>query len=384
MTIEPLKILHTYKVYRGDLEGGVPSVISVLSRESRESIDNRVLVARTRGRFRRETIDGTPVEAVGSLGTLFSTPLAPSYPFALRRRALDFDIVVHHAPFPLADLAISRLSSRVGLVVFWHADITTYPQLLMLLAPAITRTLDRADRIIVADQSSIDNSRFLQPFRAKCVVAPYGIDIDYWSCCSSQEKTKADELRRKYPRLILALGRLVPYKGFAVLIEALKAVEGQLVLIGEGALRSELEKMAANSGVSDRVTFLGTISDSEVKSYLHAAQVLAFPSVTQAEAFGLVQLQAMAAGLAIINTTLPTAVPHIARHNLEALTIAPNDPSALASALTEVLRDPSLASRLGQSGRRRAKDLYDQKTFMRRVKSIYFDVLGRSEPNLVR
>jgi glycosyltransferase involved in cell wall biosynthesis len=378
MTTEPLKILHTYKVYRGDLEGGVPSVISVLSRESRESIDNRVLVARTRGRSRSETIDGMPVEAVGSLGTLFSTPLAPTYPFALRRRALDFDIVVHHAPFPLADLAISRLSNRVGLVVFWHADITTYSQLRRLVSPAITRSLQRADRIIVADQSSIDNSRFLQPFRAKCVVVPYGIDIDYWSSCSPQEITKAEILRRTHPRLILALGRLVPYKGFAVLIEALKSVEGDLVLIGEGGLRNDLERMAVQFGVSDRVSFLGFVSDSEVKSYLHAARVLAFPSVTRAEAFGLVQLQAMAAGLPIVNTALPTAVPHVARHNLEALTIPPNDPSMLASALNEVLGDSALASRLGRSGQMRAKTLYDQKNFIGRMKNIYLDVLGRS------
>ena len=378
MTTEPLKILHTYKVYRGDLEGGVPSVISVLSRESRESIDNRVLVARTRGRFRRETIDGMPVEAVGSLGTLFSTPLAPTYPFALRRRALDFDIVVHHAPFPLADLAISRLSNRIGLVVFWHADITTYSQLRRLVSPAIIRSLQRADRIIVADQSSIDNSRFLQPFRAKCVVVPYGIDIDYWSCCSPEEITKAELLRRKHPRLILGLGRLVPYKGFAVLIEALRQVEGDLVLIGEGALRNDLERMAVEFGVSDRVSFLGFVSDSEVKSYLHAAKVLAFPSVTQAEAFGLVQLQAMAAGLPIVNTLLPTAVPHVARHNLEALTVPPNDPGMLASALSEVLGDFSLASRLGRSGQMRAKDLYDQWNFIGRMKNIYLDILGRS------
>jgi glycosyltransferase involved in cell wall biosynthesis len=378
MTTEPLKILHTYKVYRGDLEGGVPSVISVLSRESRESIDNRVLVARTRGRFRRETIDGMPVEAVGSLGMLFSTPLAPTYPFALRRRALDFDIVVHHAPFPLADLALSRLSNRVGLVVFWHADITTYSQLRRLVSPAITRSLQRADRIIVADQSSIDNSRFLQPFRAKCVVVPYGIDIDYWSCCSPEEITKAEILRRKHPRLILGLGRLVPYKGFAVLLEALRKVEGDLVLIGEGALRNDLERMAVEFGVSDRVSFLGFVSDSEVKSYLHAAKVLAFPSVTQAEAFGLVQLQAMAAGLPIVNTLLPTAVPHVARHNLEALTVPPNDPGMLASALSEVLGDFSLASRLGRSGQMRAKDLYDQWNFIGRMKNIYLDILGRS------
>ena len=376
MTTRPLKILHTYKVYRGDLEGGVPSVISVLSRESRQSIENYVLVARTRGRFRRETIDGTPVEAVGSLGTLFSTPLAPTYPFTLSRRAPDFDIVVHHAPFPLADLSISRLSDRIGVVVFWHADVTTYSQLRWAVVPAITRSLERADRIIVADQSAITNSRYLQPFRAKCVVVPYGIDIGYWSSCSPQEIARAEIVRSKHPRLILAVGRLVPYKGFAVLIEALKHVEGNLVVIGEGRLRNDLEKMAVEFGVSDRVSFLGFASNSEVKSHLHAARVLAFPSVTQAEAFGLVQLQAMAAGLPIVNTALPTAVPRVARHNLEALTIPPNDSGKLASALNEVLGDPSLANRLGRSGKKRAKDLYDQENFICRMRTIYLDILG--------
>ncbi|HTF70339.1 MAG TPA: hypothetical protein VK638_47450, partial [Edaphobacter sp.] len=86
----------------------------------------------------------------------------------------------------------------------------------------------------------------------------------------------------------------------------------------------------------------------------------------------------MAAGLPIVNTLLPTAVPHVARHNLEALTVPPNDPGMLASALSEVLGDFSLASRLGRSGQMRAKELYDQWNFIGRMKNIYLDILGRS------
>ncbi|OSI78143.1 glycosyl transferase family 1 [Bradyrhizobium canariense] len=377
MTTEPLKILHLYKVYRGDLEGGVPSIISVLSRES--SHHNSVLVARTRGVRRREIIDGTPVEALGSLGTLFSTPLAPGYPFVLRRRATDFDIVVHHAPFPLADLAISRLPDRIGLVVFWHADIATHSGLQWVVASSITRSLERADRIVVADQSTIDNSRFLRPFRTKCVVIPYGIDINYWSHCSTDEAAKAEILRRNHPRLILALGRLVPYKGFAVLIDALRQVEGALAIIGQGSLRRKLEILAADLGVTNRVFFLGALSDSEVKTYLHASRVLAFPSVTRAEAFGLVQLQAMAAGLPVVNTALPTAVPHVARHGLEALTVPPNDSPCLATALNQILKDTALAARLGQSGKIRANQIYNQTEFLRGMQTIYFEVLSRAK-----
>lgn len=378
MMIEPLRVLHTYKVYRGDLEGGVPSVISVLCRESRRTVDNRVLVARVLGCSRRQTINGTPVEAVASLGTFFSTPFAPTYPFALRRRGPNFNIVVHHAPFPLADIYLSRLPNHVRLVVFWHADPASYSRLQPFIAPAITRSLRRADQIIVADKSTITNSDFLQPFSAKCVVVPYGIDVDYWSTCSPQEMKKAESLRKAYPRLIVALGRLVTYKGFDVLIEALRQVDGNLVLIGEGKQRNKLERLAAEAGLSRRICFVGAISDSEVKSYLHAASVLAFPSVTRAEAFGLVQLQAMAAGLPVVNTALPTAVPNVARNDREALTVPPNDPNVLADALNRVLRDSSLALRLGQSGQFRAKRLYDQEQFIRRVRGIYLDLLAEA------
>lgn len=377
--IKPLKVLHTYKVYQSDLEGGVPSVISVLSRESRRCVDNQVLVARVLGRFRRETIKGTPVEAVGSLGTIFSTPIAPTYYFALRRRARNFDIVLHHAPFPLADAYLARLPKHVRLIIFWHADPASYSRLQRLVGPAMTRSLRRADQIIVADRSMITNSRFLQPFSAKCAVIPYGIDVDYWSACTPQEMERAKRLRTRFPRLIVALGRLVPYKGFEVLVRAMKHVDGSLVLIGEGKQRDRLNRLATELGVWDRIKFAGAIPDAEVKSYLHAARVFAFPSVTRAEAFGLVQLQAMAAGLPIVNTALNSAVPHVARNDREALTVEPNDENVLANALNRLLNDPSLALRLGQSGKLRAKHLYDQDTFIKRIRAIYSDLTADRE-----
>ena len=115
--------------------------------------------------------------------------------------------------------------------------------------------------------------------------------------------------------MILAIGRLVPYKGFASLLQALRGLAGEAVIIGEGPLLQDLRKLALELGVSDRVTFKGRLEPGEIKTHLHAARVLAFPSTTAAEAFGLVQLEAMASGLPIVNTTLPTAVPKIARHD---------------------------------------------------------------------
>ncbi|HWW47023.1 MAG TPA: glycosyltransferase [Xanthobacteraceae bacterium] len=371
-----LKILHTYKIYRPDIDGGIPYAIAMLCRFSSVMVSNAILVARRFGASKRYRQNGVPVEAVWSLGTLFSTPVAPNYPFAWVARARDADVVVHHAPFPLTDFVTGLMPPRVALVVFWHAEIVGYGALRRLVAPAIRRTLARADRIVVSDQSIIDRSSFLQPFGSKCVVVPYGIDVGFWRHCTAAEAGTAQDIRSRHPRMIAAVGRLVSYKGFDVLIRAMKDVDGHLMLIGEGPLDASLKQLAANIGVSDRVTFAGRLTETEVKSHLHAARMLAFPSVTIAEAFGIVQLEAMAAGLPIVNTALPTAVPVIARHEREALTVAPGDALQLSAALTRLLDDEALAARLGAAGQERAIDEYSEARFLCRMKAVYDDAVA--------
>jgi rhamnosyl/mannosyltransferase len=333
------------------------------------------MVARHKGPSRIYQLDGVFVEAVASFGTLFSTPLAPTFPLALLNRAANCDIVVHHAPFPLADVAVYRLPAHVGLIVYWHADIVGFPLLKKLVTPAIRATLRRADRIIIADQSNIDSAELIREFAGKCAIIPYGADVGSWSTCTAEEAEAAADLRKRHPRMILAIGRLVPYKGFAVLLQALARIDGHLVLVGEGPLEPELRSLAGDLGISNRVTFTGRLAASEMKPQFHAARVLALPSVTTAEAFGIVQIEAMAAGLPVVNTGLPTAVPQIARHEHEGLTVPPSDVAALAAALGRILDDPMLAERLGRAGQFRAQSEYSEQVYMSRIRTVYEDVL---------
>ena len=161
------KVLHAYKVFPPDVDGGIPSAIATLCASTTQGFSNSVLVARSRGLGRCYQADDTPVEAVTSLGTFFSTPVAPSYPIAFLKRGSSSDIVVHHAPFPLTDLVAPLLAKNVSLIVYWHADITTYPLLKKIVKPAILRTLNRADKIIVSDSSMIACLRHIADFRGK-------------------------------------------------------------------------------------------------------------------------------------------------------------------------------------------------------------------------
>lgn len=371
-----MRILHAYKIYRPDIEGGIPAVISSLAQTSDPAISHSILCARRRGSARRYDVDGVPVEAVASLGTLFSTPLAPAYIPVFIRRACAADVVVHHAPLPLNDAAILLgLPDSVALIVYWHADIIGYAMLKRLVSPLIRRVLARADRIVVSGQPMIDHSEFLRPHAAKCVVMPYGMDLGYWRALDADERQKAEDMKRAAPRHIVSLGRLVGYKGYEVLIRAMRDIEGQATIIGEGPLLPDLQQLATELGVADRVRFAGRLERSEIRQLFHAAQVFAFPSVTEAEAFGIVQVEAMAAGLPIVNTSLATTVPFVARHDLEALTVAPGDAKALAMALNRILDKPTLAQRLGEAGQARALSEFDQPVFRARMAAVYGDAL---------
>jgi glycosyltransferase involved in cell wall biosynthesis len=134
-------------------------------------------------------------------------------------------------------------------------------------------------------------------------------------------------------------------------------------------------EIAKKLNVSDRFFLVGHQERDNMKLLLHAAQAFAFSSVSTAESFGIAQLEAMAAGLPIVNTALPTAVPHVARHEIEGLTVPPADANALAGALAKLLDDNELAMRLGRAGRARAEELFSRETFLSRMKELYEETI---------
>jgi len=239
--------------------------------------------------------------------------------------------------------------------------------------------LARADKIVVSGTAMIENSELLKPYAAKCVVIPYGIDLEYWRDLDAADTAEIDEVKRQHPRHIVALGRLVSYKGFDVLVRAMRDVDAWLTIIGEGRQHEELKQLATKLGVADRIQFAGRLSRQEIKILFYSANVLAFPSVNDAEAYGIVQAEAMATGLPIVNTLLPTTVPWVARHDQEALTVPPNDPIAFANALNAILDQPDLAGRLSASASNRATNEFAEDVFRARMSEVYNQAVRASE-----
>jgi rhamnosyl/mannosyltransferase len=373
----PLRVLHAFKVYAPEIVGGIPEVIRTLAAGLAPDCESRLLVARLRGRGRSDSTAGLPVRRVASLGTHLSMPLAPTYPAWLWSAARRADLVAAHSPFPLIDLSVALwFPARTALVVHWHSEIVGQRFLLPAVAPLIRRALDRADRIIVSNEAIIRQSPFLRPLEAKCRVVPFGIDIAALTTLDRAERESVVALRCRHPRLVLAVGRLVRYKGFEALIEAMRAVDGELVLVGAGTLQPALRRQAAAADVADRVHFAGQASPGELKCLLHACRVFALPSISANETFAIAQLEAMACGRPVVNTRLPTGVPWVARHGSEALTVAPGSVPELAAALGRLLDDEALAAALGQAGAERARHLFGLEGFLAGTLAAYREAVA--------
>ena len=371
-------MLHIFKIYYPDLFGGTLTVIRDICAALKESFSFSALVCTASGGARTIDVNGVPVERVRSFGDFLSLPIAPAYPWRLWRRMPRHDLCVLHAPFPLADLVLGfGFGRRQPFVVHWHADITTRSALRPFVEPFIRRTLRRASAIVVSDEVLARETPMLREFADKCRVVPFGLDVEKY-IVPEAERAAIARAKRQNPNVVLACGRLVPYKGFDVLIRAAALGDFTIWIVGAGREQERLEKLAAELGVQHRVRLLGAVSDEHLIRLLHVAEVFVLPSVTDAETFGLAQLEAMAAGLPIVNTALNTAVPTVARHGLEALTVPPRDPVKLAHAVTTLLRDPETRRRFGEAGQRRAAVCYSSQMFKSNIEDVYFEAMSRA------
>jgi glycosyltransferase involved in cell wall biosynthesis len=332
--------------------GGMESHLATLCRAVADEVDVRVIVSNHGPATVREQLDGVPVTRVGTPLTLAASAVSPG--MAREIRDSGAEVVHFHHPNPTAVLAYLASGIRAPLVVTYHSDIVRQRLLGALFAPVLHHFLRRAHAVIASSPDYAASSAVLRRHAARVRVIPFGIETDAFT---RPDAAQVAAFRAAWgERVVLGVGRLVYYKGFEHLVRALAAVPATLVLVGSGPLAERLRVVAAEAGVADRVHFAGAVPD--LAPYYGAADVFVLPAVARSEAFGLVQLEAMAAGLPVVNTRIPSGVPFVSPHGETGLTVPPGDPAALAAALRTLLDDAPLRRRLGEAARARVRERF--------------------------
>ncbi len=373
-----MRVLHIYKDY-APVVGGIENHIRLLAEAQQAAgIDAQVLVTNTTSRTERSVIGGVPVTKAGRWLNISSAPVGPAFYPLLRQLEQGIDIAHAHLPYPPGELGHLWLGRSRRLVLTYHSDIVRQKVLGALYAPFLWATLRKADLIAVASPAYAQSSRFLAAFPEKHRIIPFGVNLADFAPTPAVMQAAA-ELRQRFAPdrpLLLFVGKLRHYKGLDVLIRGLPQTDAHLLVIGSGMLAAEWQQLARQTGVADRVTFWGERPDADKIAALHAADLFVLPSTNRAEAFGIVLIEALAAGTPLISTELHTGTSYVNRHEITGLVTPPNDPAALAAAINRLTHDDALRRRMAAAALTRAHTEFDQTTMVARVQALYAEALA--------
>ena len=245
-----------------------------------------------------------------------------------------------------AALMVCRLFTRAKTILTCQSTNTTF----------LVRTMHRfPHRITVI--SSVLQQRAERFGRGDAVRIPNGLRLS------------AIPQREKILGRMLFVGRLESMKAVDILLTALKELPAHVHLrvVGEGSLRATLQRQAVTLDVADRVEFLGYVPTPDV--YEEFARASVFCSPSRSEAFGNVFLEAQAAGCAVVATNIQ-GIPDIVEDGVTGLLVPPEDPRALAQALSSVFDDTDLRKQLAQAGQKNAQK-YDWSVIAERYGEVY-------------
>ncbi|MFZ2454949.1 MAG: glycosyltransferase [Candidatus Altiarchaeia archaeon] len=333
-----------------------------------------VLTSNIPGGEQAEELSGICVLRSRSYFTAFNDPFTPGIFANLMRE--DYDIIHVHLPDPFNSV-YALLAAKIRkkpLFVTYHADIikNRWYHLPFKIAYSFFshQILKNATKIIATTPDYVKESQIPKKFRDRVVIVPNFVDSGkYIPELSGYRIRKEHSLDNK--KVILFLGRLVPYKGVEYLIAAYKKIkenvkDATLVIAGEGPLEEELKKQASDLKL-EGVVFT-TVVEDDIPEYYAACDLFVLPSVTRQEAFGIVLLEAMSSGKPVVSTNI-SGMPYVVGD--AGLVVPPKDPEALANAVIRILTEKDLRVKMGRRARERVEKEFNKEYAAEKTLKIY-------------
>jgi phosphatidylinositol alpha-mannosyltransferase len=280
-----------------------------------------------------------------------------------------FDVLHFHEPFvPFLSPTVLDQSRTVNVATF-HAFGGFSPSYWIGKRFASQLANRLHGRIAVSGAARHFINRY---FPGDYVIIPNGVDLDHFASAQPYEELRDGTIN------ILFVGRLEQRKGLIDLLKAYnrlrkRKTDARLLVIGAGPKLREYKRFVGLRGIRD-VEFLGRVSDEDKVRYFASADIFCAPSTGQ-ESFGIVLLEAMAAGVPIVASDIH-GFKRVVERNVQGLLVEPRNSRALAAALYALARDPDLRHEMGDAGRARAPEFsWDRVT--ERIVDFYYETRDR-------
>lgn len=303
----------------------------------------------------------------------------------------NFDIVHLHYPFigGAEIIFFKKIFSLLPIVLQYQMDFTL-PGPFSLVSSLYNRSfnwwiLEKVEKIIVSSYDYAKSSKYLsyilQENKKQITEISNGVDPEFF-----KPEKKNKNLLKKYrlsenDKIILFVGGLDQahyFKGLNILLESFAQITPNfsqifLLIIGEGNLRPKYEKLAEKLEITDKVKFLGKISQEELTAHYNLANLFVLPSINRNESFGLVLLEAMACGKPCLASDLPGVRTVVDNHKTGFL-VKPGQADDLAEKIEILLANNDLAKKMGEAGRKKVEEKYSWKCIAKKLEKLYKDV----------
>jgi rhamnosyl/mannosyltransferase len=234
-----------------------------------------------------------------------------------------------------------------------------------------------ADRIVATSPNYVETSPILQRYRDKIAVIPLGLSRDHYP---TVDPAAREAWRARFgARFFLFVGAFRYYKGLDTLVAAARRVDAPVVIVGDGPLGPELRREADAKRIGN-LHFVGALGDADKMALLELCRAFVFPSNRRSQAFGRALLEAAMMNKPIVSCEIGTGTSYINRDGETGYIVPPDDPAALACAMTRLARDAEAAAAMGAAARRRYESLFTAEAMAESYAALYRELVVQSPP----
>lgn len=396
---QPMRVLHVYRTYFPDPQGGLQEAIRQIALATRPfGVQARVFTLSPQPSPTVIALPEGDVVRSRSWAAPASCDLGGHDALRRFREQVQWaDLIHYYFPWPFADLLHWLAPVRKPAVMTYVSDIVRQRAIARLYRPLMKRTLRTMQAIVTASPAYARTSPVLSGLvpAERLQVIPLGIVEDSYG--DAVREAQAIDTTRRFAdafrtltraqstvatppghgggsRFFLALGVLRYYKGLHVLIDAACASGLPVAIAGDGPERRALEAHARRLGAP--VAFLGHVTDAEKMALLRDCCALVLPSHLRSEAFGMVLVEAAMAKRPMISCEIGTGTSFVNLDNETGLVVPPEDPAALADAMRILASDTALRLRFGVAARRRYEALFAGRALGQAHAKLYEQVIA--------
>ena len=375
-----MKILHVVKAYYPDV-GGIETSARQIAEASAKN-GHEVIVLCFGNKTENVETEGVKVYRIKPFFNVGSASISLKYFKKYKELSKDADIIHFHVPNPLGELAFClqpKTKSKAKTLCTYHLDPVRPKAFVLMYKMLLNSFMKKVDVICPTSPYYIVSSRVIENFLEKCRTIPLGVEVGSFANVSPEKIAEAEKVvsKLKRPRVLFS-GRFAYFKGIPNLLNAMALLpEYSLIRVGDGKKRQETEEQIDRLGLRDRVVLAGLQTGEFYRAFFHVADIFAFPS-TWPESFGIVGLEALAAGLPLVTTEIWAGSSYYNEDEKTGLIVPPQDPKALAEAIKRILSNPELHKMMSENARKRA-DKFALERMPERYEEVYKFLMGKKD-----